>query len=79
MELWVDLRHEVASLNLYSDDEVVRTAQTVRVEHRIGDQAGELVLKFDDQGHLSTVLFMHASRQLRPSQIAQARRYEDSD
>src|SRR5438128_6540147 len=73
VELWVDLRHEVASLRLFSDEETARTAETVHVEHRIGEGTGELILRFDDQGRLVSVAFMHASpsfdqvRSLKPA------------
>jgi hypothetical protein len=72
MRLELDLDHDIGALRLYEPNEEPRTAETLRVEHRLGDKLGELILKFDAEGRLFSITFMHPRAQLRPSQLTEA-------
>jgi len=72
MRLELDLEHKIGALQLYEPDEQPRTAETVRVEHRIGERRGELILEFDADGCLFSITFMHPQAQLRASQLPKA-------
>jgi hypothetical protein len=69
MKLELDLENEIGAIRLYAADDHPKTAETIRVEHALGKLKGELVLKFDAQGRLLTIVFMHPSKQLLPSQL----------
>jgi hypothetical protein len=69
MQLKIDTDHDIGSLRLYEPGEQLRTVESIPVEHRLGDELGEIRLRFDGEGHLFSIEFMRPSKQLLPSQL----------
>jgi hypothetical protein len=72
MRLEIEPNHDIGALRLHEPEEQPRCAETIRVEHRLGDKRGELILKFDAEGRLFSMTFMHPRAQLLPSQFPAA-------